>query len=283
MLRVRGFTQDDAHIFCTPDQIQAEVKSTLELVLHIMETFGYEEYRIDLSLHDPEDFEKYAGDAAQWALAEGALAEALDSMGLTYDRQAGEAAFYGPKIDFHIIDALGRAWQGSTVQLDFNLPERFDITYVGDDGRAHRTVMIHRAIYGSLERFVGGLIEHYAGAFPMWLAPVQAIVLPIADDRHMEYADAVAAQLEAGGLRVEVDRHSDKLGAKIRKAQMQKIPFMLVVGDRDMEEGVVSVRHRTAGDIGSQTAEEFLQLAVQDIDQRAVREWPVREGSADPA
>jgi threonyl-tRNA synthetase len=169
------------------------------------------------------------------------------------------------------------------VQLDFNLPERFDLTYVGDDGRPHRTVMIHRAIYGSLERFVGGLIEHYAGAFPLWLAPVQAIVLPIADDRHMEYAENVAATLEQGGLRVEVDRHSGKLGAKIRDAQMQKIPFMLIVGDRDMEQGVVSVRHRTAGDLGSQTTEDFLAQARQDIDDRAVREWPLREGSATPA
>jgi threonyl-tRNA synthetase len=283
MLRVRGFTQDDAHIFCTPDQIQQEVSAALDLCLHIMKTFGYDEYRIDLSLHDPESFGEYAGDEAQWALAEGALADALDSMGLVYERQAGEAAFYGPKIDFHLIDALGRAWQGSTVQLDFNLPERFDITYVGDDGRPHRTVMIHRAIYGSLERFVGGLIEHYAGAFPLWLAPVQAIVLPIADDRHMEYAESVAAKLDEAGLRVEIDRHSGKLGAKIRDAQMQKIPFMLIVGDRDLAENQVSVRHRTAGDLGSQTVEDFLAQAREDIECRAVREWPLREGSAAPA
>jgi threonyl-tRNA synthetase len=283
MLRVRGFTQDDAHIFCTPEQIQQEVLGALDLCLHVMKTFGYDEFRIDLSLHDPENFETYAGDEAQWALAEGALADALDSMELPYTRQQGEAAFYGPKIDFHLIDALGRAWQGSTVQLDFNLPERFDLTYVGDDGRPHRTVMIHRAIYGSLERFVGGLIEHYAGAFPLWLAPVQAIVLPIADDRHLEYAERVAAALEAGGLRVEIDRHSGKLGAKIRDAQLQKIPFMLIVGDRDVEQGMVSVRHRSAGDLGSQTVEEFLAQARQDIEDRAVREWPLREGSATPA
>jgi len=283
MLRVRGFTQDDAHIFCTLDQIQQEVSATLDLCLHVMKTFGYEEYRIDLSLHDPEDFDKYAGDDAQWALAEGALADALDSMGLVYERQPGEAAFYGPKIDFHLIDALGRAWQGATVQLDFNLPERFDLTYVGDDGRAHRTVMIHRAIYGSMERFVGGLIEHYAGAFPLWLAPVQAIVLPIADDRHMDYAESVAAKLEKAGLRVEIDRHSGKLGAKIRDAQMQKVPFMLIVGDRDIEENKVSVRHRAAGDLGSTTVEDFIARAKQDIVARAVREWPLREGPAAPA
>jgi len=283
LLRVRGFTQDDAHIFCTPEQVQDEVAGALDLCLHIMETFGYEEYRIDLSLHDPDDFDKYAGDAAQWALAEGALADALDSMNLSYTRQAGEAAFYGPKIDFHLIDALGRAWQGSTVQLDFNLPQRFDLSYVGNDGKPHRTVMIHRAIYGSLERFVGGLIEHYAGAFPMWLAPVQAIVLPIADDRHMDYAQGVADALAQAGLRVEVDRHSGKLGAKIRDAQMQKIPFMLIVGDRDVEEKQISVRHRSAGDLGSQTVDEFVARAKQDIDDRAVREWPLREGSATPA
>ena len=283
MLRVRGFTQDDAHIFCTPDQVQQEVLSTLDLCLHVMKTFGYDEYRIDLSLHDPEDFDKYAGGAAQWALAEGALADALDSMGLVYERQPGEAAFYGPKIDFHLIDALGRSWQGATIQLDFNLPERFELTYVGNDGRPHRTVMIHRAIYGSMERFVGGLIEHYAGAFPMWLAPVQAIVLPIADDRHMEYAESVAEELKKAGLRVEIDRHSGKLGAKIRDAQMQKIPFMLIVGDRDLAENKVSVRHRSAGDLGSQTVEDFLTRARQDIEGRAVREWPLREGSAAPA
>ncbi len=283
MLRVRGFTQDDAHIFCTPDQIQQEVSGALDLCLHIMETFGYDEYRIDLSLHDPDKLAEYAGDEAQWAMAEAALADALDTMGLVYERQIGEAAFYGPKVDFHLIDALGRAWQGSTVQLDFNLPERFDLTYVGEDGRPHRTVMIHRAIYGSLERFVGGLIEHYAGAFPLWLAPVQVIVLPIADDRHMEYAESVAARLQQGGLRVEVDRHSGKLGAKIRDAQLKKIPFMLIVGDRDMEEEKVSVRHRSAGDLGSEDLEKFLAQARRDIDDRAVREWPLREGSATPA
>ena len=277
MLRVRGFTQDDAHIFCRPDQVKEEVSGALDLALHIMSTFGYEEYRIDLSLHDPENRGKYAGADDQWALAESALADALDSMGLVYERQIGEAAFYGPKIDFHLIDALGRSWQGSTIQLDFNLPERFDLTYVGDDGNQHRTVMIHRAIYGSLERFVGGLIEHYAGAFPLWLAPVQVIVLPIAD-RHLGYAEDVAAAATEAGLRVEIDRHSGKLGAKIRDAQMQKVPFMLIVGDRDMEEEQVSVRHRTAGDLGSQTMEEFLAQAVEDIDARAVREWPMREG-----
>jgi threonyl-tRNA synthetase len=282
MLRVRGFTQDDAHIFCRPDQVKEEVSGALDLALHVMRTFGYEEYRIDLSLHDPENRSKYAGDDDQWALAEDALADALDSMGLVFERQVGEAAFYGPKIDFHLIDALGRSWQGSTIQLDFNLPERFDLTYVGNDGHQHRTVMIHRAIYGSLERFVGGLIEHYAGAFPLWLAPVQVTILPIAD-RHLGYAEELAAAATAAGLRTEIDRHSGKLGAKIRDAQLQKIPFMLIVGDRDMEEQQVSVRHRTAGDLGSQTMEEFLAQAVQDIDDRAVREWPLREGGATPA
>ena len=281
MLRVRGFTQDDAHIFCRPDQIQQEVAGALDLCLHIMKTFGYDEYRIDLSLHDPEDRAKYAGDDAQWALAEGALGDALDSMGLTYERQVGEAAFYGPKVDFHLIDALGRPWQGSTVQLDFNLPERFDLTYVGNDGNQHRTVMIHRAIYGSLERFVGGLIEHYAGAFPLWLAPVQVTVLPIAD-RHVEYAEGVAEAAEAAGLRADIDRRSAKLGAKIRDAQMQKVPFMLIVGDRDIEENQVSVRHRSAGDLGSQSVDAFIAQAVQDIDDHAVREWPLREGEAGP-
>ena len=282
MLRVRGFTQDDAHIFCRPDQIQEEVSGALDLALHIMKTFGYEEYRVDLSLHDAHNREKYAGDDDQWALAETALADALDSMGLVYERRLNEAAFYGPKIDFHLIDALGRAWQGTTVQLDFNLPERFDLTYVADDGHQHRTVMIHRAIYGSLERFVGGLIEHYGGAFPLWLAPVQVIVLPIAD-RHLEYAEYIARSAKEAGLRAAVDRRSGKLGAKIRDAQTQKLPFMLIVGDRDMEKQQVSVRHRTAGDLGSLTMETFLAQAVQDIDDRAVREWPLRKGSVAPA
>ncbi|HEX9698096.1 MAG TPA: threonine--tRNA ligase [Acidobacteriota bacterium] len=282
MLRVRGFTQDDAHIFCRPEQIQEEVSGALDLALHVMRTFGYEEYRIDLSLHDPDDRAKYAGDDAQWALAEGALADALDAMGLVYERKKGEAAFYGPKVDFHLIDALGRPWQGSTVQLDFNLPERFDLHYVGEDGRQHRTVMIHRAIYGSLERFVGGLIEHYAGAFPLWLAPVQVVVLPIAD-RHLEYAERTAEALEEGGLRAEVDRRSQKMGAKIRDAQLQKVPFMLVVGDREAESGEVSVRHRSAGDLGSQPLPEFIAQARRDIDDHAVQEWPLRQGSAAPA
>lgn len=282
MLRVRGFTQDDAHIFCRPDQIQKEVSGALDLALHVMKTFGYDEYRIDLSLHDPSNRDKYAGDEDQWGLAESALADALDSMGLVYERQLNEAAFYGPKIDFHLIDALGRAWQGSTIQLDFNLPERFNLTYAGDDGYQHRTAMIHRAIYGSLERFVGGLIEHYGGAFPLWLAPVQVVVLPIAD-RHIKYAEDIAEAAGKAGLRAEVDRRSGKLGAKIRDAQTQKLPFMLIVGDRDMENQEVSVRHRTVGDLGSLTIETFLAQAVRDIEARAVREWPLRENGAAPA
>ena len=276
MLRVRGFTQDDAHIFCRPDQIQDEVVATLELAKLVMETFGYVDYKVDLSLYDPDDFGKYAGDEAQWAMAEAALADALERIGMEYTRAPGEAAFYGPKIDFHMIDALGRSWQGSTVQLDFNLPERFDLHYVGDDGQQHRTVMIHRALYGSLERFVGGIIEHFAGAFPLWLAPVQVVVLPIAD-RHLEYAERVAAMAEQSGLRVEVDRRSEKMGAKIRDAQLQKIPFMLVVGDREAENGEVAVRHRAAGNLGGMTMEDFTAQARRDIEQRAVQEWPLRQ------
>ena len=282
MLRVRGFTQDDAHIFCRPDQIQDEVVGTLELALLIMRTFGYDDYKVDLSLHDPEDREKYAGDEAQWALAETALADALDAIGLEYETRIGEAAFYGPKVDFRVIDALGRSWQATTVQLDFNLPERFDLHYIAEDGRQHRTVMIHRAIYGSLERFVGGLIEHYAGAFPLWLAPVQLMILPIAD-RHLDYAERVAGVCAEAGLRVEVDRRSQKMGAKIRDAQLQKIPFMLVVGDREVEEGTVSVRHRGAGDLGAERLDDFIARVTQDIEDRTVQEWPMRQQSAAPA
>lgn len=277
MLRVRGFTQDDAHIFCTPEQIQEEVQRVLDLVLLVLRTFGYEQYRVDLSVHDPADRDKYAGDDEQWERAENALADALDATGMRYDRQPGEANFYGPKIDFHLVDALGRPWQGATVQLDFNLPERFDLTYVAEDGAPHRTVMIHRAIFGSVERFVGGLIEHYAGAFPLWLAPVQVTVLPITD-RNLGYAEGVAAKLEKAGLRVEVDRRSEKVGAKIRDAQLQKVPFMLIVGDREEEAGTIAVRHRAAGDLGAAPIDEFIDKARDDIESRAVREWPVAEG-----
>ena len=249
MMRVRGFTQDDAHIYCTRAQIEDEIKGVLDLCVEFLRTFGYEKYEVDLSVWDPSQPGQYAGDAEGWEMAEQALTRALVSRGLTYTRREGEAAFYGPKIDFKMFDAIGRAWQGPTVQFDFNLPRRLDITYVGSDSAPTQVVMVHRAIYGSLERFMGGLVEHYAGAFPLWLAPVQAVVLPIAD-RHRDYAVEVETRLREAGLRAEVDARNEKIGAKIRDAQLRKIPYMLVAGDREAQGRAVAVRSRKEGDLG---------------------------------
>ncbi|HXH28882.1 MAG TPA: threonine--tRNA ligase, partial [Candidatus Polarisedimenticolia bacterium] len=239
MMRVRGFTQDDAHIYCTREQIVGEIEGVLDLCLEFLRTFGYERYEVDLSVWDPGHAERYAGDAVGWAMAESALTRALETRALRHTRREGEAAFYGPKIDIKMYDAIGRAWQGPTVQFDFNLPQRLGIEYIAPDSRPTPVVMVHRAIYGSLERFMGGLVEHYAGAFPLWLAPVQAIVLPITD-RTRDYAETVRADLSQAGLRVEVDDRSEKIGAKIRDAQLRKIPFMLVAGDREAQAGTVA-------------------------------------------
>jgi len=264
LLRVRGFTQDDAHIFCRPDQIEDEVLGCLDLTLHLLRSFGFHEYDIMLSVRDPERKEKYIGDDTMWEMAETSLVKALERRGLSYKREEGEAVFYGPKIDIKIRDALGRAWQCTTIQFDFNLPERFDLTFVGQDGREHRPYMVHRALLGSLERFFGVLIEHYGGAFPVWLAPVQVEVIPIAD-RHNEYAWQVAGRLREAGLRVEVNDSSERMQAKIREAQLQKIPYMLVVGDREMEQGTVAVRLRTEEDLGPRPLEEFVRMAKEAI------------------
>jgi threonyl-tRNA synthetase len=249
MMRVRGFTQDDAHIYCMPEQILDEILGVLDLVLDFLKTFGYERYEVDLSVRDPARPEKYAGDAAGWEMAEGALVKALQARSIPFTRLEGEAVFYGPKIDVRMFDAIGRPWQGPTVQFDFNTPQRLDIRYVASDSSQATVVMVHRAIYGSLERFVGGLVEHYAGAFPLWLAPVQAIVLPITD-RTRDYARVVQAELREAGLRVECDERSEKIGAKIRDAQLRKIPFMLVAGDREARDRTVAVRDRRRGDVG---------------------------------
>ena len=262
LLRVRGFTQDDAHLFVRPDQIEAEIGAVWDLVSTLFRTYGFDDVRVELSVRDPETPEKYLGDPNVWDVAEAALTSALDNSGVKYERKEGEAAFYGSKIDFKVVDAIGRLWQLSTIQLDYNLPERFALEYIGEDNRAHRPVMIHRAIYGSLERFMGVLIEHYAGHFPVWLAPVQAKVVPIAD-RHNEYAVAVADRLRGAGLRVEADTRSETMKAKIRDAQNQKIPFMLVVGDREVEEGTLAVRDRKAGDIGAMPVAEFEARATE--------------------
>jgi threonyl-tRNA synthetase len=267
LLRVRGFTQDDAHIFCRPDQIENEVLGCLDLTLHLLRSFGFHEYKVALSVRDPEHKEKYIGDDAMWEMAEGSLIRALEQRSLPYTRMEGEAVFYGPKIDIHIRDTLGRYWQLTTIQFDFNLPERFDMTFVGQDGQEHRPYMVHRALLGSLERFFGILIEHYGGAFPVWLAPVQVEVIPIAD-RHNEYAHQVAERLREEGLRVEVDDSSERMQAKIRDAQLQKIPYMLVMGDREAEKGTVAVRLRTEEDLGPRLVEEFVSMAKEAIAEK---------------
>jgi len=264
LMRVRGFTQDDAHIICTPDQIEDEVLGCLDLTAHILGAFGFKEYEIALSVRDPERKEKYIGDDATWEVAEGSLVKALERKGLSYTRMEGEAVFYGPKIDIHIKDALGRAWQCTTIQFDFNLPERFDMTFVGPDGREHRPYMVHRTLLGALERFFGVLIEHCSGAFPVWLSPVQARLIPIAD-RHNDYAYQVRDQLKEAGLRVEVDDSNDRMRAKIRQAQLEKIPYMLVIGDREVAEGTVSLRLRTEEDLGPCPVAEFIKTAQEAI------------------
>jgi len=259
LLRVRGFTQDDAHLFVRPDQLQDEIIRVIKFVLYMLKTFGFDEYEVYLSTRP----EKSVGSDEHWEQATTALKAALEEVGLAYELDPGEGVFYGPKIDMKIRDAIGRAWQCTTIQVDFNLPERFDITYIGEDNGEHRPIMIHRALLGSLERFIGCLIEHYAGAFPLWLAPVQAVVLPIAD-RHNDYAEQVAKQLREEGLRIDVDFRKESVGRKIRDAEMDKVPYMLVVGDKEAEGLNVSVRSYAEGDLGSETVEE---LAVQMVKQ----------------
>jgi threonyl-tRNA synthetase len=269
LMRVRGFTVDDAHLFCTPEQIRKEIGDCVDFVVEVLKTFGFEKVKFELSVKGGEANKNYLGGDEDWAKAEAVLAEALASRGVVYERMEGEGAFYGPKIDIKIEDAIGRLWQLGTVQYDFNLPERFELEYIGEDNKPHRPVMVHRALFGSIERFFGVLVEHYTGAFPLWLAPVQAAVLPITD-RVNDYAQEVAAELRAVGLRVETNLRSEKIGAKIRDAQLQKIPFMLVLGDREMEQGKVAVRERTKGDIGVMTPGEFKEMARKLIETRAI-------------
>jgi threonyl-tRNA synthetase len=270
MLRVRGFTQDDAHIFCTRDQVYGEILALLDLVLFVMKSFGFEQYKVELSVRDESRQEKYAGTAEDWAMSEGALVQAMKDRGIEWERMEGEAVFYGPKIDVKLIDAIGRPWQLSTVQFDFTLPKRFDLQYIGPDGQAHQPVMLHRAILGSIERFFGVLIEHYAGAFPIWLAPVQVVVIPISE-RHHSYARQIMERLRTAGLRAGLDDRNEKMGYKIREAQAQKVPYMLVVGDKEAESGRVSVRNRFEGDTGSRDMGDFLDMIRGYIDSRAAR------------
>jgi threonyl-tRNA synthetase len=243
LLRVRGFTQDDAHIFCTPQQIEDEVVGCLDFALAVLDTFGFKEFQVELSTWDPKDRAKYAGRDEQWELGRRSLEQALKRRNIEYKTIPGEAAFYGPKIDIKLVDAIGRLWQLSTVQFDFTLPERFQLEYVGEDGKRHQPLMVHRALYGSVERFFGVLIEHYAGAFPVWLSPVQVVIIPIGE-KHQAYAHEVGNKLQAAGVRVEVDVRNEKMNAKIREHALQKVPFQLVVGDKEVESGQVNVRVR---------------------------------------
>jgi threonyl-tRNA synthetase len=258
LLRVRGFTQDDAHIFCTPDQITSEIEACLDFAEAVLKTFGFQEYRVELSTRDPNKAGDFVGSDADWAYAEGALRGVLTQRGLNFQSFPGEAAFYGPKIDIKLVDVLGRLWQLSTVQFDFNLPKRFELEYIGEDGAPHQPVMVHRALFGSVERFFGVLIEHYAGAFPLWLAPVQVGLVPISNEKHLAYAETVKQRLEAAGLRVELDASNGKMQSKIRDFGLQKIPFILILGDKEAASDSVSVRVRAKGDEGSVTVEAFL-------------------------
>jgi threonyl-tRNA synthetase len=269
LLRVRGFTQDDAHIFCRPDQVTDEVGACVDFAYDVFQTFGFEKFKVELSVRGGADNKGYLGSDADWENAEIALVTALNKRGISYERIEGEAAFYGPKIDIKVEDSIGRLWQLSTVQFDFNLPERFQLEFVGDDNKPHRPIMVHRALFGSVERFFGVLIEHYAGAFPFWLAPVQVAVLPITD-RINEYAERIGNELKSLGFRVEVNLKSDKIGAKIRDAQLQKVPFMLVLGDKELEENKVAVREKAKGDLGAMTLEEFKEMARRLRETRAL-------------
>jgi threonyl-tRNA synthetase len=269
LMRVRGFTVDDAHLFVRPDQIQEEISDCLDFAIKVFETYGFEKVRFELSVRGDADNKLYLGSDETWRSSEEQLARALDARGITYERIEGEAAFYGPKIDIKIEDAIGRIWQLGTIQVDWNLPERFELEYTGEDNQKHRPVMIHRALFGSIERFFGVLIEHYAGAFPLWLAPVQVAVLPITD-RINEYSESVAVELRKAGFRVEANLKSDKIGAKIRDAQLQKVPYMLVLGDKELEEQKVAVRERKQGDIGAMPLEEFISKITQQRRSRSL-------------
>ena len=263
LARVRGFTQDDAHLFCTRDQVEAELAKVLEFVRYMLDTFGFKEYQVDLSVRDPKRKQDYMGSDEDWELAEGALERVVKASGLSYHRAEGEAVFYGPKIDVKLMDAIGRSWQCSTIQFDFNLPRRFDVNYVGSDGQEHQVFMIHRALLGSMERFFATLIEHYGGAFPVWLAPVQVKIISITDAQ-VPYAEEIRARLLEKGVRVEADLREEKMGAKIRDAELLKIPYMLVLGKREMEERTVALRTHHKGSEGTLPLDAFVEKVVAE-------------------
>jgi len=265
LLRVRGFTQDDAHIFCRPDQVKEEIERCVEFMRFFLGAFGFEKFHVYLATRDASG--KYAGSLEDWGMATNVLRDVINEQALPHDIDEGGAVFYGPKIDVKMVDTLGREWQCTTIQFDFNLPERFDVTYIAEDGRERRPYMVHRALLGSMERFFGVLLEHYAGAFPLWLAPVQAIVIPIAD-RHIDYAQKVAGELRSADLRVEIDARSERMQAKIRDAQLQKVPYMLVVGDREAESNAAAVRLRSGEDLKARPVEEIIARMKEGVSQR---------------
>ena len=280
LLRVRGFTQDDAHIFCTPEQIESEVEACIDFAEAVLKTFGFEQFQVELSTWDPKD-KKFIGSAEKWDNAIGSLTRVLDRKNIPYRTIAGEAAFYGPKIDIKLVDVLGRLWQLSTVQFDWNLPARFDLEYIGEDGAPHQPVMVHRALFGSVERFFGVLIEHYAGAFPMWLAPVQVGLVPISE-KHHEYAKTVQQRLEAAGLRVEADLSNQKMNAKIRDFGLQKIPFILILGDKEAASDSVSVRVRAKGDEGSVSLSDFIARSHHLVSTHSMNLGAIEAGLDQP-
>lgn len=275
LMRARGFTVDDAHLFVRPDQLSEEISACLDFAIMVFDTYGFDKVKFELSVRGGADNKGYLGADEDWAHAEEKLAEALRQKKISYERIEGEAAFYGPKIDIKIEDAIGRTWQLGTIQIDFNLPARFELEYTGEDGQKHRPFMIHRALFGSIERFFGVLVEHYAGAFPFWLAPVQVIVLPITD-RINDYAQKIADRISEAGFRVETNFKSDKIGSKIREAQLQKIPFMLVLGDKEKENEEITVRERSLGDIGSMSLAEFINSA-RELKQSRARSFSLSE------
>ncbi len=268
LLRVRGFTQDDAHIFCTPEQIEDEIVGCMDFALEVLKHFGFDKFQTDLSTWDPKDRKSFLGSEDQWELGNRSLENALKRRNIEYKVMPGEAAFYGPKIDIKLVDAIGRLWQLCTIQFDFNLPQRFGLEYVSEDGSRKQPLMVHRALYGSVERFFGVLIEHYAGAFPVWLSPVQAVMIPISE-RHAEYANKVADQLKAAGVRVEVDARNEKMNAKIREHALQKVPFLLVVGDKEVEAGRVNVRTRGKEKTEDMPAAEFVEKIKRLIAEKS--------------
>ncbi|MBT6882192.1 MAG: threonine--tRNA ligase, partial [Flavobacterium sp.] len=269
LTRVRGFTQDDAHIFCTPEQLDQEFKNVIDLVLYVFGSLGFKDFTAQVSIRDKNNPDKYIGDTKTWEIAENAIIRAASDKGLNYKIVEGEAAFYGPKLDFMVKDALGRNWQLGTIQVDYNLPKRFDLTYKGADNQLHRPVMIHRAPFGSMERFIAVLLEHTGGNFPLWLTPEQVIILPISD-KYQIYTEKVLHLLENSEIRALVDKRSEKTGRKIRDAEVSKIPFMLILGEKEENEGTVSVRKHGEGDIGSFSIEGFISFVKEEISKTVI-------------